>query len=39
MARAGLHAPQHVHSTAGELVIADGRIVLPAWGFLWLAGT
>jgi len=36
--RAGLHAPRHVHSTTGELVI-DGQIQLPPWGFGWLTGT
>ena len=38
MARAGLQAPQHVHSTAGNLS-SRRRIVLPAWRFRWLGGT
>jgi amylosucrase len=37
--RAGLRAPRHVHSTTGELVVDDGRIQLPPWGFGWLTGT
>jgi amylosucrase len=37
--RAGLHAPRHVHSTTGELIVEDGRIQLPPWGFGWLTGT
>ena len=39
MARAGLHHPAHVHSTAGQLTRTGGRIELPPWGFLWLTGT
>ncbi len=39
LARAGLHEPVHVHSTTGELTLADGRIELPSWGFIWLTGT
>jgi amylosucrase len=38
IARAGLHQPGHVHSTAGRLDIGDGRIELPPWGFAWLTG-
>jgi amylosucrase len=37
IARAGLRAPEHAHSTIGELVVSGGRIELPAWGFVWLA--
>jgi amylosucrase len=37
IARAGLHAPRHAHSTAGELTVSGGRIELPAWGFVWIA--
>jgi amylosucrase len=37
IARAGLRAPEHAHSTTGELVVNGGRIELPAWGFVWLA--
>jgi amylosucrase len=37
IARAGLRAPRHAHSTTGELVVSGGRIELPAWGFVWLA--
>jgi hypothetical protein len=37
IARAGLRAPRHAHSTGGELVVQGGRIELPAWGFVWLA--
>jgi amylosucrase len=37
IARAGLRAPRHAHSTGGELVVQGERIELPAWGFLWLA--
>jgi amylosucrase len=39
LARAGLRAPRHVHSTTGELGIDAGRIQLPPWGFGWLTGT
>ncbi len=39
LARAGLHDPVHVHSTTGKLALADGRIELPPWGFVWLTGT
>jgi amylosucrase len=39
IARAGLYDPAHVHSTAGQLTLAVGRIELPSWGFLWLSGT
>ena len=39
IARAGLYDPAHVHSTAGQLTLAAGRIELPSWGFLWLTGT
>ena len=39
LARAGLHEPVHVHSTTGKLTLADGRIELPSWGFIWLTGT
>ena len=39
IARAGLYDPAHVHSTAGQLTLAAGRIELPSWGFLWLSGT
>ena len=39
IARAGLHDPVHVHSTAGQLTISAGRIQLPPWGFVWLAGS
>ncbi|HEY5050600.1 MAG TPA: hypothetical protein VII50_06840, partial [Acidothermaceae bacterium] len=37
--RAGLHAPRHLHSTTGELIVDAGRIQLPPWGFGWLTGT
>jgi amylosucrase len=39
IARAGLHEAAHVHSTAGQLALADGRIELPPWSFLWLTGS
>jgi amylosucrase len=39
IARAGLYEPAHVHSSAGQLSISAGRIELPPWSFLWLAGT
>jgi hypothetical protein len=39
IARAMATAPTHVHSTTGRLDISAGRIELPPWGFLWLAGT
>ncbi|MFC5727573.1 MULTISPECIES: alpha-amylase family glycosyl hydrolase [Nocardioides] len=32
----GVDRWRHVHSTAGEQAPADGRISLPAWGFVWL---
>jgi amylosucrase len=38
IARAGLHAPSHVHSTTGQLSITAGRIELPPWSFAWLTG-
>jgi amylosucrase len=38
IARAGLREPAHVHSTTGKLAISDGRIELPPWSFVWLAG-
>jgi hypothetical protein len=28
-----------VHSSAGRLDIAGGRLELPPWGFAWLTGT
>ena len=37
--RAGIRTPEHVHSTAGGLQWSDGRLVLPAWGFLWVTDT
>jgi hypothetical protein len=37
IARAGLRAPRHAHSTAGELTVSEGGIELPAWGFVWIA--
>jgi len=39
IARAGLREPTHVHSTTGKLAISAGRIELPPWSFVWLAGT
>jgi amylosucrase len=39
VARAGLHAAQVVHATAGELLTDAGGIQLPPWGFGWLTGT
>ena len=39
IAVAGLHQPGHVHSSAGRLDIAGGRLELPPWGFAWLTGT
>ena len=39
VARAGLREPAHVHSTTGKLTISAGRIELPPWSFVWLAGT
>ncbi len=39
LARGGLHDPVHVHSTTGKLALANGRIELPPWGFVWLTGT
>jgi amylosucrase len=38
LAQAGLYQPVHVHSTAGRLDLAGGRIELPPWGFAWLSG-
>jgi amylosucrase len=38
LARAGLHDPVHVHSSAGKLTISAGRIELPPWSFVWLSG-
>jgi amylosucrase len=38
IARAGLHQPMHAHSTTGQLAISAGRIELPPWSFVWLAG-
>jgi amylosucrase len=38
IARAGLYEPAHVHSSAGQLNLAAGRIELPAWSFVWLGG-
>jgi len=31
--------PRHAHSTTGRMTISSGRIELPPWSFLWLAGT
>jgi len=39
IARAGLAAPAHVHSTTGHLTISDGQLELPPWSFLWLTGS
>jgi hypothetical protein len=39
IARAGLYQPGHVHSSAGRLDVAGGRLELPPWGFAWLTGT
>jgi amylosucrase len=44
LARAGLYEPvpvhaSTVHSSAGRLELAGGRIELPPWGFVWLSGT
>ena len=39
IARAGLYDPAHVHSSTGQLAISAGRIELPPWSFVWLAGT
>ena len=39
LARAIATAPAHVHSSTGQLSISSGRIELPPWSFLWLAGT
>jgi amylosucrase len=39
IARAGLAAPAHVHSTTGHLTISDGQFELPPWSFLWLTGS
>jgi len=30
--------PVHVHSSAGRLDIRGGRIELPPWSFIWIAG-
>jgi hypothetical protein len=38
LTRAGLSEPVHVHSSAGHLDLAGGRIELPPWGFAWLSG-
>jgi len=38
IARAIASVPTHVHSSTGQLSISSGRIELPPWGFLWLAG-
>ncbi|GEM_PF-7010660 len=38
IARAGLYDPVHVHSSAGRLDIRGGRIELPPWSFIWIAG-
>jgi amylosucrase len=37
--RAIATVPTHVHSSAGQLSINSGRVELPPWSFLWLAGT
>ena len=39
IARAGLHAPRHVHSTAGNLALGEGQLELQPWSFAWLTGT
>jgi amylosucrase len=39
IARAIDTVPAHVHSSTGQLSIRAGRIELPPWGFVWLAGT
>ena len=39
IARAIDTVPAHVHSSTGQLSISAGRIELPPWGFVWLAGT
>ena len=39
IARAGLSEPVHVHSSTGQLSIRAGRIELPPWSFVWLAGS
>jgi amylosucrase len=33
---AGFSSPMHLHSTAGRIIAGDGRVHLPAWGFLWV---
>jgi amylosucrase len=35
LAHAGFGARVHVHSSLGRIVTADGRLHLPAWGFVW----
>jgi amylosucrase len=37
--RAIAAVPTHVHSSTGRMTISSGRIELPPWSFLWLAGT
>jgi len=39
IARAGLSEPVHVHSSTGQLSIRAGRVELPPWSFVWLAGS
>jgi amylosucrase len=35
---AGISHPVHVHSTVGTLDLADGRMTLQPWSFVWLTG-
>jgi amylosucrase len=39
VARAGLRAPRHAHSTTGGLALGGGQIELLPWSFAWLTGT
>jgi hypothetical protein len=39
VARAGLRAPRHAHSTTGGLALGGDRIELLPWSFAWLTGT
>lgn len=36
LAAAGVFRPVHLHSSTGEWDLREGRITLPAWGFLWV---
>jgi amylosucrase len=39
VSRAGVHRPEHLHSTLGRLDVGDGAVWLPPWGFAWITQT